>query len=168
MLTGTMPYPPPEDGNPSSVLRDIRTTQLNFPAELSGAVVDLLKRMLEPEVKDRIRLFEVRTHPWLIEHRCPVLNQNSSFESLPSMSSSPSLSSFDDLVSPREGDSEKENKDNSDKDGTNSPPASDKDGTSSPPAPMSAPTSPVLARMLAPSAHSRGDLEPALLSQKDV
>lgn len=143
MLTGNMPYPPPEDGNPSSVLRDIRTTQLTFPPELTAPVVDLLKRMMEPEVKDRIRLFDVRNHPWLLEHRND-LGRNLSFESLPSMSSSPSLSSYDELFSPRDEKdaAEKEN-------------------------PMSAPTSPTFLRLMAPSVPSRGPLEPAPLSQRD-
>lgn len=146
MLTGNMPYPPPEDGNPSSVLREIRTTQLTFPPELSSGVVDLLKRMMEPEVKDRIRLYEVRNHPWLLEHRSEALTQNSSFESLPSMSSSPSLSSYDDLISPR----------------------SDENGEKEKEQPMSAPTSPTFFRLMVPAAHPKGDLESAQLTQKDV
>lgn len=168
MLTGQMPYPPPEDGNPSSVLREIRTTQLTFPPELSPTVVDLLKRMLEPEVKDRIKLFEVRNHPWVVEHRSPSLGQNSSYESLPSISlpsisSSPSLCSMDDLVSPRD-DIEKCDKDSEkDKD-------SNKELDScSPPAPLSAPTSPVFSRLMAPSVSCVPcSLDSAHLTQGDV
>ena len=147
MLTGNMPYPPSEDGNPSSILRDIRTTQLTFPPELSPPVVDLLKRMMEPEVKDRIRLFDVRNHPWLVEHRSD-LGRNLSYESLPSMSSSPSLSSYDELFSPRtEGEKDKE--------------------PEKEPHPMSAPTSPTFYRLMAPSIPARGPLEPVQVSQRD-
>ena len=147
MLTGNMPYPPSEDGNPSSILRDIRTTQLTFPPELSPPVVDLLKRMMEPEVKDRIRLFDVRNHPWLVEHRSD-LGRNLSYESLPSMSSSPSLSSYDELFSPRtEGEKDKE--------------------PEKEPHPMSAPTPPTFSRLMAPSIPARGPLEPVQVSQRD-
>ncbi|MCP4483263.1 MAG: protein kinase [Flavobacteriaceae bacterium] len=61
LLTGNLPY----DGNNfSEIFRSINMNRVNYPSYLSKEAKGLLKSMLNPKIKERISLREIKFHSW--------------------------------------------------------------------------------------------------------
>lgn len=64
MITGRLPF---ESPNFADLIHKIRTEEPEYPLIIPDTAVDLIKRMLMKDPKERITLKEIATHPWVTE-----------------------------------------------------------------------------------------------------
>jgi len=64
MVCGRFPFCDPETTTFEELCQNLQANMLDFPNELSSLIQDLIARLLAKK-KDRIRLEEIRSHPWL-------------------------------------------------------------------------------------------------------
>jgi serine/threonine protein kinase len=63
--------PPFEEARQRETCRRIQSVDLRFPTGLNPLARDLIKKFLQHDPHNRIRLTEVRSHPWIVQHLGP-------------------------------------------------------------------------------------------------
>ena len=64
MLCGYLPF---EDKNNTKMFKEIVECKVNYPKYLSESSVDLLKKIIVPNPKDRISINEIKKHPFFLK-----------------------------------------------------------------------------------------------------